>query len=325
MKVFPFLSSAWRTAPAMLAAAFLGIAGADAATTTNVVFSTGFEPGEGYDAEFELIGQQGWVGEGTGGTGLLDDATTGDTQWAYIGFFPPTQPQEQFTSVWQPLQFSPLEADTPVVVFSTFIEIVDSTNGKRDDFRWSVYNRDAQRLFSLDFDNSTTGICFLLDDGQGFRETDFLFENNVVYHLTITMDFARNRWSADLADVRVVEEQPLTTTQAALNLGDIGAVWFIFDPDLPGDNFMRFDDYHVTAHSFDDSPPTVEIVSREESGDTLVRLTGEPGGTYSLEASSDLAGWVTLETATATGGTIEYLDTEAGTATRRFYRGRRLP
>ena len=36
-----------------------------------VLYETGFEPDEGYDMQFTLAGQGGWLAEGTGGSGLV--------------------------------------------------------------------------------------------------------------------------------------------------------------------------------------------------------------------------------------------------------------
>jgi hypothetical protein len=57
-----------------------------------------------------------------------------------------------------------------VVTFTVVMSIADSSDpALRDSFRWSVYNTNAEptRLFSLDFDNATTNIAYLLDDDEG--------------------------------------------------------------------------------------------------------------------------------------------------------------
>jgi hypothetical protein len=42
-----------------------------------------------------------------------------------------------------------------------------------------------------------------------------------------------------------VEDQPLTTSAADLNLADLDAGWFVANTFWPGDNYMLFDDYRV--------------------------------------------------------------------------------
>src|SRR4029079_12084691 len=36
-----------------------------------LLYQTGFDVSEGYDANLDLVGQNGWVGEGSGGNGIL--------------------------------------------------------------------------------------------------------------------------------------------------------------------------------------------------------------------------------------------------------------
>jgi hypothetical protein len=67
------------------------------------------------------------------------------------------------------------------------------------------------------------------------------------HHLTVIMDFGRNRWSAQLDGVTFTEEQLITTRNAALDLGDIDAGYWLFDTWFPADDFMVFDNYRVVA------------------------------------------------------------------------------
>ena len=72
-------------------------------------------------------------------------------------------------NVWRPLNFDPVAAALPIVTFYVTLSIYDSravTN--RDCFRWSIYNTNngGERLFSIDFDNTTTEVNFELDDEQ---------------------------------------------------------------------------------------------------------------------------------------------------------------
>ncbi len=45
-----------------------------------VLYETGFEPDEGYDMQFTLAGQGGWLAEGTGGSGLVEE-TWAEAAW----------------------------------------------------------------------------------------------------------------------------------------------------------------------------------------------------------------------------------------------------
>jgi len=293
------------------------------AGTLTTLYYTGFEPGEGYNHTLDLAGQQGWVSEGSGGNGLVSGYFAGHGQQAYVGFAPPTGSDDTL-SVWKPVNLAPVPPTTPIVQFTVLMAIIDSTDAAPfyDDFRWSVYNTGGDRLFSLDFDNDSFGINYVRDNGA-FVPTGKTFSPGLVYALTIRMDFPRNEWSASLSGQTLVNAQPMTSTGLALNFGDVDAVWSIRTPGSPGDNFMVFDEYHVTAESVAPPPPEVQPVGRLEDGQFLLRLFGSSGVTYVLEASADLAQWTPVRTNTApVDGVIDYIDTTASGAPRRFYRAR---
>ena len=137
-----------------------------------LIYRTTFESFEGYNANFTLSGQNNWSHFGTGGNGLVTDFIPGAGQSAYIGFSAPTNSGE-FLNVWRPVNLVPVPTNLSVVTFSVTMRVIDSSNGRRDDFRWSLYNTNGARLFSLDFDNVTTGINYGLDNGAGFVATVF--------------------------------------------------------------------------------------------------------------------------------------------------------
>jgi hypothetical protein len=292
-----------------------------------VIYSTGFELAEGYDPAFTLEGQNHWTGYGSGGNGIVTNFFEGFGQQAYIGFWPPEEPSSFYT-VYRPINLAPIPPAQPLVKFSVLMEITDSSsiNGPWDDFRWSVYNAEGERLFSLDFDNSALLINYALDDGRNFVSTDLGFDNDGYYELVITMNFARNLWSASLNDVVAVHAQPMTTIGSALNLGDIAAVWSFRDPQAPGDNFMIFDEYTITAEAVDAIPPRIEALGLTAEGAYQARVYGEPGFAYRIEASSDLRQWNPLLTFTAPpNGLLDFQDPGAREFQHRFYRVRQSP
>jgi hypothetical protein len=293
-----------------------------AATT---LYSTGFEASEGYNPAYELIGQKGWISDTTtlsGGNGLVTNFM--GSQAAYVGLFP-LNPATNYLAVWQPLNYSPLTTNQPVVKFSVTMAVIDSTapNTNRDDFFWSVYNQQGDNLFTVDFWNQDLNIYYALDDGNGLLSTGMSFTNDGPYTLGITMDFARNRWGATLNGAPLVSEQLITTTGAPLNLGDIDAIWVIGNTSNPGDNFMIFDNYLVTA----DAEPAASLTTfgLTSGGQFLLRLYGASGSRYAIDASSDLRQWSALKTNTVTDGSFDFVDTSAGGSARRYYRGRLVP
>jgi hypothetical protein len=316
----------WRLANgqggSLLLAALIGMHLNCAAANSETLFSTGFEPPT-YEVGFTLADQDGWLSDATGGNQVFAGYFPGMGQHALVGF---SEPEEDVTSlsVWRPIQFDPVAEGQPVVTFQVTMAIADSENpALRDSFRWSVYNTNAipHRLFSIDFDNADATIAYLLDDDEGFVLTPFQFERDGLYDLVVTMDFGENRWTATLNDEVLAADLPITTQDAGLHLGDISAVWIMAAANTQfGDNFMVFDDYTVLASTAE--PPRISLVERRPNGEVLLRLTGQVGRTYTIQASPDLTQWIPLHTQVATEPVIEFLDTAAGDPLHRFYRGR---
>jgi hypothetical protein len=123
--------------------------------------------------------------------------------------------------------------------------IWDSSNGEYDDFQWQVYNTLGNRLFTLDFDNSNMRVYYLLDGGGNYQDTGVTFSNAATYQLEVIMDPHANRWSAQLGGVTLVSNQPMTTTGQPLGIADVDAVWWVYNPATPGNNYMVFDNYQV--------------------------------------------------------------------------------
>ena len=57
-----------------------------------------------------------------------------------------------------------------------------------------------------------------------------------------------------------------------MNLGDIDAVWLVYDTTAPGDNFMLFDNYRVTAEALPMISAQMELLGRTVEGWTLLRV-----------------------------------------------------
>ncbi len=297
-----------------------------AATGPVEIFGTGFEPPE-YEVGFTLAEQDGWVSDSIGGNQVFEGYFPSLGQHGLVGFSKP-EGTNATVSVWQPLNVDPMASGNPIVSFTVVMSIADSTDtSRRDSFRWSVYNTNssATRLFSLDFDNATLAIAYLLDDDQGFVEVPFSFERDGLYDLAITMDFAANQWSAQLNDAYILTNQPITTVGSALQLGDIDAVWVRAAANAEyGDNFMVFDEYRVRAAPV--PAPHLGLVERRGDGTVVVRVEGMEGQQVVLEASADLVTYTPLFTNTIpSSGSFTRDDATAAGMTARFYRGRTVP
>ena len=287
-----------------------------------VLFSTGFEASEGY-READLIGQNGWTGFGSGGNGIVVDFFEDLGQQAYIGFDPPLD-GDYFLGVVQPLGLDPLTERSPVVHFSVIMEIVDSTFERYDCFRWSIYNSNEDRLFCLDFDNTTLDISYALGEGGSFVGTGFSFEHGGNYQLGMALDYSDNSWSAFLNDELIVEDQAIAPPGILLDLGDITPVWVVQNTDEPGDNFMLFDEYTITLQIESPPPVIVQMIDRLADGRSVLRIYGSPGQRYDLEASTNLKDWFSIKTFVApeTDGVFDYVDMTSVDESSLFYRTR---
>jgi hypothetical protein len=285
-----------------------------------LIYRTGFEGHEGYSTNLSLSGQNGWVHEGTGGNGVVTGFIPGAGQSAYVGFGAPTGTDE-FLNVWRPVNLAPVPTNLSVITFSVTMLIEDSLNGRRDDFRWSFYNTNANRLFTLDFDNVTEGINYALDDGGGFVATGFPFTRGAVHELTVVLNFPRNRWQAALDGITLTTPLPITTTNAALNLGDVDAVWAVRTPGSAGDNYLLFDDYQIAGEPRVTVPTLLGAV-RQPDGQLRLAVQAEPAARNAIEVSTNLTHWTAVLTNSAPGGRFDVLDGSPATLPRRFYRVR---
>lgn len=318
MSALPGSSRATLALP-VVAAFVLTLAGA-AWGASRILYETRFEASEGFSDSLTLVGQQGWVGVGTGGNGLVSDFFSGEGQHAFLGFeAPPTN--ETAVSVWRPVGFQPGPSDPTLVRFTVLMSIEDSvTTTNRDDFRWTVYNHQEFRLFGLDFDNDSLAVHYYLDDDAGFVPTGRSFTNSIPYALAVTIDLARNRWSATLDGSLLVTNVAVTTRDRALTLGDIDAEWVIRTPGKPGDNYLVFDNYRIVAESeTPPAPPRLQPLGLLRPGEFLIRCLGTPQTVYRLEATPDLTAWIPIKTNTMpVDGFFDHLDQRGGSL--QFYR-----
>ncbi len=202
------------------------------------------------------------------------------------------------------------------------MQIVPSTSGGKDDFRWSVYNTNGIRLFSLDFEGATGLISYILDDGQ-FISTGFTFsyEPDGVYDLEIWMNLARNRWTALFNGEVLASGLRMTLAGTQLSIGDVDAVWAIANTSSPGNNYMAFDNYRVTVESNVSIPPVLK--ARAPQLDNIFRLDlfGEPGLNYEIDVTDDYVHWIPLGTyRVEESGSFVFEDPDASQFPTGFYR-----
>jgi hypothetical protein len=298
-----------------LIAALLALSPSPRCLAAALIYRTGFEVSEGYSTNRDLVGQKGWISSGSGGNGILGGVFPGEGQSAYVGFSPPLS-GDSYLFVYQPIN-----KNLPRVQFSAHCSVFDSSNTNWDNFYWGVFNQRGDLLFNLDFDNFDLSVYYWLDGTNSRVWSGLAFTNAVNYPVTLDIDFARNRWSATFNGALLATNQPVTTVGSPLNLGDIDPAWIIFDTNAPGDNYMVFDDYTITASL---PPPKLSWLGMLNNA-PILRLSGTPGMSFAIDASTNLLAWVPLKTNITTGGSFDYVDTAAAGLPRRFYRGRWVP
>lgn len=69
-------------------------------------------------------------------------------------------------------------------------------------------------------------------------------------------------------------------------------------------------------------PPSIRAVSVFPNGTIMWRLSGDTWATYTIEYSSNLEEWRTLQTVFTDNGAVEFSDPDASTTRFRFYRAR---
>jgi len=107
-----------------------------------IIYRTGFETNEGYNANLDLEGQQGWIAldySTQTDSGLLNGFFPGFEQQAYIGFSQDVTDRD-YHIVWRPINLAPVRSTSPRVEFSVLMLLFDSSNEQYDAFDWTVYN-----------------------------------------------------------------------------------------------------------------------------------------------------------------------------------------
>jgi hypothetical protein len=85
---------------------------------------------------------------------------------------------------------------------------------------------------------------------------------------------------------------------------------------------MVFDDYRVVAEVAPAEAFRLESLGQMPGVGCVLRLHGQPGRRYAIDATADFTHWTALKTNEATDGSFDYLDRGGSVLARRFYRGR---
>lgn len=212
-----------------------------------------------YETDFEsfpsgpttITSVDGWLGinAGAGAHGIL---TALDSRAGYLGFNPPAGAS---VFLYRPVNFQPVAQGRPIVNFSVDFSITDSTfaNGQYDDFGFSIYNRSGLLLATIRLDNSNLGIYYNTGAASDVN-TGRQFTNGTRHRLAFSANFASNLWSATLNGTALFTSIPLNTIGRTLDLGDVDVMWRLKTAGTPGDNYIIFDNYSLSASAVPVAP-----------------------------------------------------------------------
>jgi C1A family cysteine protease len=243
---------------------------------TNVLYATDFELFRtGSDT---LVGSDGWVGfpVASGVSGVIGD---NGGQVGFLGYnAPPAGSKNVY--VFPAVNFQPLAAGRPIVSFSADVAVYNSTNASYDRFAVMVFNSSSERLADITLDNSNLKI--FRGDGTGaMNDTGVRFSNAQRYTLSFTADFAANTWSASLDAIPLFSNQPFNSSGAVRDLSDVDFMWNIANTASPGNNFLVFDNYLLSAAA----AATAPVITKQP-----LPLSVAVGGLAVFEAEASGAG-----------------------------------
>lgn len=303
-------------------AACIGLCAGTAGATQ--LYATDFE---GFTAgDDHWVGTEGWIGSsvGLGVHGIDSNALPALGKTAFIGY---ARPASTFVTVLRPFRFDAVATNRPLIDFESLMGIQDSTNGYRDSFFFSFYNTNGSFLASIRFSNEDLSFGIWRLDGHAQFDTGRDFVRNELHLLHARMDFAANRWSADLDGIDLFTNAVFTGTTNPLTLGFTAAEWQLASTNLNnhGDNWMLLADWSVAASPKGEEPFLCRALSADAEGRPLVTWKGDVGFDYAVESAGADGQWRTnapLATVTdnRSTGTLSFADTPAAGATARLYR-----
>ena len=239
----------------------------------------------------QLVGYESWDSDANGIAlhGIDNNLIPGGGKSGFLGLNPP---DEDYISVWRPLDYAPLDQNKAVVRFSAVVAIIDSTNSNWDNFFISFHNQNGDALASINFDNTNSYI--FLDDTEHVTNTEFLFVQDTFYQIELVIDFIKNEWSGFLDDEIVFDKIRFHGGDKALDLGNLSVDWLITNLEEPGDNWMSFDDINIIAEFGPYSVlkvPFINVSVNSALKQIQLIWDSEPNHRYEVERSTDLLQW----------------------------------
>lgn len=322
-------------APSILGAIFLALC--SDTLRCEVLYETDFESHSVGD-NFWSRTDGWWSNDHTSGAqGIVEDFVP-ELPLGKVGYLGFEKPASLLTTLAQEINYTPPPTDGCIEVES-FLGVQDSTNDQRDQFFVSFYHSDGTFLAALVFDNTSDngnilrwkggldGAVTEEDTGIPFIRGDQILGLVSLQILRAKIDLNNNTWSAWLDGIPLFSDETFADpTLGVLDLGSIAYEWELAGnaPAMAGDNWLLVADLLVERSPQQSSELHFDL-TLSESGCACLRWQGDPGYTYQVEYSEDLASWLNdLPQSTFTPDTdseLEFVDNQL--TTQRFYRLRR--
>ena len=313
------------------------------AAPADVLYETGFEDfTPGADT---LAGTEGWLSTRNDERlhGIDDEIIPGIGKSAYLGFYPPASTQVQTVSVFRPINFDGIAEGRPLIEFEALIAIAASQDdettpltdesNRQDRFLITVYNIEGHQLASIIYDNRTFTFGLYRNNGSNSFDTGFEFVIEEPQFLYFSIDLENNTWSATLDGAPLFTDALFNSTGRTLNIGTIAAEWNLTNRFAPGNNWMLFDDWFISAQSRTPTTMTepflISKIERTADNKTEFTFPADAGCTYTLQYSSDMKNWTDSTSSPMTASTSDpsakYVDETAAPGGRLYYRILREP
>ncbi len=299
-----------------------------------VLYGTGFEStetppftaGVSTAAAPKLVGTGNWamvVNPITVGTSLCypfaaidSDLVTGMGQTAALGYLGSSPPPSttQFIRVGRKVDSEPVVAgNQPIIDFYCQIGLNQSTNSRNDDFELLVYNWEDKVLGGLTFD-LTKNELFRYDANEfntastvsPYTDTGLSLSSlyGTVVEVTMHINYKTNTWTVTVGGVQVITGAPFTqrpvsgSNWATRTFGSLSARWYITTVGYPGNNWMLFDDWTISASAEQATIPATASAGYAANSTATIAITdaGSVGWTISSDQS-----WALVSPATGTG------------------------